>query len=132
MYSNLYKEKLGTKFLEYVINLQTTFVVKLKSQFCDKIVTKRQELTNVKFESADSIEFMNNEFKLHELFAPKGTKISGKIVIYVQADVPGLNGNMQKQYTLEVNFNSTHIRFSFEKENFEIKGDINIAYISNS
>lgn len=132
MYYNQEKEKLGEDFLEYLINLQTAFIAKLKKQLESDIETNTQTLANVKFERADFINFIDNDFKLHNLFAPEGMHISGKIAINVQADVPGHNGNMRKQYSLEVNFNPTHIVYNFDNENFDIKEDINISYISNS
>lgn len=124
------KEELGDKMLQYISVLQSQIFSTLKNQLKDKITTRNLEYKIKKIESVTSLNIDLNRIKIHSLFDPNGTKISGSILIVVIAEVPHTDGNLSKNYQFTINFDSTPIRFNFENETFEILDEIGITYIT--
>lgn len=124
------KEELGDKLLQYISVLQNQIFSTLRNQLKDKITTRNHEYKLKKIETVSSLNIDLNKIKIHSLFDPNGTKISGNILIVVMAEAPHSDGNLFRNYQFTINFDSTPIRFDFENETFEILDEIGITYIS--
>lgn len=130
-YSQREKEEFGNNLLHYISILQDQIFSKLKNQLADRIIVRNLEYIIKKIESVASLNIDLNRIKIHSLFAPDGTKISGSIQIVVMAEVPNSNGDVWTNYQFSVNFESTSIRFDFENETFEVLDEIKITYITD-
>jgi|GEM_PF-4296275 len=126
------KEYLGGLLLKHIEQLNDQLILKLKEQCNGVFQTRSGEFTITKYKESNLIELNWGEKGILQLFSSDGCNISGKLLINVFAEIPDSNRNLSQNYIFCIDFSSANIIFDSTSENFSVKGDIEISYISQN
>lgn len=127
MYTDQTKIRLGDQVLEYIIQLQTNLNEKLGEQLEETINTNNGKVKISSFQDQGQLDLNFKTIKLHDMLSGQSFLISGKIQQMIMEDI---DGNCQKNTTIEINFIDTEVRYNSENNVFELPNIINISYIS--
>lgn len=123
---------MGKLLSVYFESIKTLLSERLNKQLDGVLKTNQGDYEIMRFDQFDLDEFHIENEKIHNLFSPKGFKISGTILLKVSAYAPNSNKNSFTSHYFVIGFKPTLMKFHFNEEMFSVDENIDISYINKS